>query len=78
MAIKTRVNKLEKELMAKQPPKPFDIFSIYPGSSLPEEVREEVRCYWQNEREEEYQALLTKYPEHKNGIIDVITCTNYL
>ena len=68
MAIKTRVNLLEKARKAKQPPKPLDLFSFYPGSNLPEEVREAVRCYWHNETEAEYRKLLAKHPEYKKNI----------
>ena len=68
MAIKTRVNQLEKEHKAKQPPKPFDLFSVYPGSAFPEEVLEAVRCYWHNETEAEYRKLLAKHPEYKKNI----------
>lgn len=76
MAIKTRVNQLEKEHKAKQPPKLFDLFSVYPGSALPEEVREGVRCYWHNETEAVYRKLLAQYPEHegdiRGGILDCL------
>ena len=72
MAIKTRVNQLEKKHKAKQSPKSFDLFSVYPASAFPEEVREAVRCYWHNETEAEYRKLLAKYPEHEVDIRGVI------
>ena len=76
MAIKTRVNQLEKERKARQSPKPFDIISFHLGSNLPEEVREAILCFWQNETETEYQALLAKYPEYKKGIESIMLGMN--
>jgi hypothetical protein len=76
MAVKTRVNQLEKEHKARQSPKPFDMFSVYPGLALTEEVREAIRSYWHNETEAKYRALLAKYPEHKKDIENFMQCMN--
>ena len=72
MAVKRRVEQLEEARKAEQPPEPFDVFSIYPGSDLPEEVREAMRGCMYNGTEADHQELLANYPEHKEGIRGVI------
>ncbi|MEN8133093.1 MAG: hypothetical protein ABFS45_23530 [Pseudomonadota bacterium] len=72
MAIKNRVDRLEK---ARQQGQPLDLFEIL---GVPEEVREPIRRYWQNETEEDYHSLLAKFPEHRDAISGFILDTGCL
>ena len=83
MAIKNRVDRLEKDHQAKQPPGAFDLFSVYPGLGLPEEVREAARSYMRDmskvtfselSETKEFRELLEAFPEYRQDIKSTIRC----